>query len=69
MLKTVGNEQRDDWDDHLEYMVSAYRHSRHESTGYSSFYMMYGRHAKMPLDIIVGLPPTVPHRCESEYVQ
>ena len=57
MLKTVGNEEQDDWDEHLEYVVAAYRHSHHESTGYSAFYMMYGRHANIPLDVIVGLPP------------
>ena len=69
MLKTVVNEKGDDWDDHLPYVVSAYRHTKHESTGFSPFYLMYGRHASMPLDIIVGAPSKGVATCVTEYAE
>ena len=69
MLKTVVNEKGDDWDDHLPYVVSAYRHTKHESTGFSPFHLMYGRHASMPLDIIVGAPSKGVATCVTEYAE
>ena len=67
MLKTVVNEERNDWDEHLPYVVAAYRQTRHESTGYTPFFLMYGRQALVPLDIQVGLPKEQFYQCSSEY--
>ena len=60
MLATVTDEQGEDWESHLAKVCFAYNTSEHVSTGYSPFYMMYGRKAKIPLDIIYGNPNTPP---------
>ena len=56
MLSAVVNENLDDWDDHLPYIMSAYRSSVQESTGCSPNLMMFGRENTMPLDLIFPLP-------------
>ena len=71
MLKTVVNENRDDWHEHLPYVMAAYRSSPQESTGVSPYQMMYGREMPLPLDVMVGLPQrhADQYGCAVEYVE
>jgi hypothetical protein len=69
MLAMFLNNFRNDWDDHLPYLLMAYRATVHESTGFSPFKMMFGREMNCPLDKIAGRPPDFePPRCPVEYV-
>lgn len=43
-----------DWDSHLPYVMSAYRSTEHESTGYSPCRLFLGRENVFPLDIVLG---------------
>jgi hypothetical protein len=71
MLKAVVNENRDDWNEHLPYVMAAYRSTPQESTGCSPYLMMFGREMTLPLDIMVGLPAKVQgkYSCATEYVE
>ena len=71
MLKSFVNENRDDWDDHLPYLMMAYRSSPHESTGLSPNLMMFGEEAQLPIDLMVGAPPRhdLRYKCRVEYVE
>jgi dUTPase len=70
MLKSFVNENRDDWDDHLPYLCMAYRATPHESTGCSPNLMMFGTEINLPIDIMVGDPPSdSPSMCPIEYVE
>ena len=55
--KVVADNQRD-WDEHLPYLLCAYRSARHESTGFSPNMLVLGRELLAPIDIVCGLPET-----------
>ena len=42
---------QEDWDQLLDNVLFAYRTSRQASTKYTPFYLMYGREARLPIDI------------------
>lgn len=48
------NEAQNDWDTKLDSILFAYRASKHRSTGYSPFYMMYHREPRLPVCKNVG---------------
>ena len=69
MLSSFVNEHKNDWDDHLPYVMMAYRATMHESTKCSPNLLMLGRETTCPLDLFVGEPPsTVPDICPVFYV-
>ena len=53
--KVVIMSQRD-WDERLPAVMAAYRSSRHEATGFSPNFLMFGREVKAPLDLVLGIP-------------
>lgn len=50
-LQPLVNEQTDDWDEHIDNILFAYRCSRHDTTKYTPFFLMYGREALLPIDV------------------
>ena len=70
MLAMFVNENRNDWDDHLPFIMMAYRSSIHDSTKCTPNLLMFGRENVMPIDVIYGDPPNTPqYQCPSQYVQ
>ena len=70
MLSAFVTERALDWDDHLPYVLMAYRTSRHSSTGCTPYSMVYGRECNLPVDLI--FPDPQPEQqlpsCGPEYV-
>ena len=56
MLATAATEQPFQWEDHLRRLCMAYNTSIHPISGYTPFYLMYGRQARMPIDVMYGSP-------------
>ena len=59
LAKLVSDNQRD-WDQFLPAVAFAYRSSIQESTGFSPYYLLYGREARIPADIVYGTPESSP---------
>lgn len=53
LAKTVQKQGRD-WDEHLPYVLYAYRTSIQESTKESPFYLLYGGDARLPTDEVIN---------------
>ncbi|KZR98806.1 Uncharacterized protein APZ42_005610, partial [Daphnia magna] len=52
----VSSDQRD-WDRTLQYVCFAYNTARQESTGYSTFFLLYGREPRLPIDLELDADP------------
>ena len=57
MLGTLTDDHKADWKSHLAPLVHAYNCTRNDATGYSPYYLMYGRHPRLPVDVYLGLDP------------
>lgn len=51
MLGTLENVKKQNWSQYISQLVHAYNCSKNESTGYSPYYLMFGRNARLPIDI------------------
>ena len=56
MMATAVQERPFEWEGHLRRLCMAYNTSVHPTTGYTPFYLMFGRQARMPIDIMYGTP-------------
>ena len=71
MLGTLSEEEKSDWKSYLGCMTHAYNCTKHASTTYSLYYLMFGRHPRLPIDIEFGLPKSnsSDNSSKSRYVQ
>ena len=71
MLGTLSDEEKSDWKSHLGCMTHAYNCTKHVSTTYSPYYLMFGRHPRLPIDVEFGLhKPNCSDNCsKSRYIQ
>ena len=60
MLTAYVSQHQHDWDRWVDLVAYAYNTSIHASTGYSPYQMVFGRLARTPLEIDLGLPLTNP---------
>ena len=68
ILSTFVAEHPNDWDLFVDQAVYAYNTSCHESTVVSPYELLFGRVARMPIEVDPGVPLRNP-RSQSEYVQ
>lgn len=55
MLGTLHPSQKTRWSEHVSYLVHAYNCTKNESTGFSPYYLMFGREARLPIDLCFGI--------------
>ena len=70
MLGTLEPGQKTNWAKHLQSITFAYNSTRHETTGYSPFFLMFLREPKLPVDLLTPqMPESEECRPQSLYVQ
>ena len=55
MLGTLTPDQKKDWKSHLLTMCYAYNSTQHSVTGFSPYFLMFGRHPRLPIDYQSGI--------------
>ncbi|KAJ0022377.1 hypothetical protein NQD34_009867 [Periophthalmus magnuspinnatus] len=55
MLKTLTETQKSNWKDSINKLMYSYNCTRCEVTGYSPFYLLFGRSPRLPVDMLFGL--------------
>jgi hypothetical protein len=70
MLGTLENYEKSDWKSHVAPLVHAYNVTIHTTTGYSPYFLMFGRHPKLAIDAFLGLPTDENNNnTQTEYVR
>ena len=57
MLATCLEDHPTEWDQYLSKLCMAYNSSVQSTTGYSPYFLMFGRDARLPMDIIYDTTP------------
>ncbi|MGH0116826.1 UNVERIFIED_CONTAM: hypothetical protein FKN15_019215 [Acipenser sinensis] len=57
MLGTLEKSKKTQWSQHVSHLVHAYNCTKNEATGFSPYLLMFGREARLPVDICFGVTP------------
>ena len=55
MLGTLEDHKKEDSKSYVAPLVHSYNATRHDSTGYSPYFLMFGRHPRLAVDAYLGL--------------
>ena len=68
MMGTLKERQKSDWKTFVPSLTLAYNATMHESTGFSPFYLMFGRHPRLAIDAFLGIGLSEEHKSHQDYV-
>jgi transposase InsO family protein len=69
MLGKLQGKDKEEWTRHLDELVFAYNCTRSGITGFSPYFLMFGRRPRLPVDYIFPTMPLDPkHKPRSQYV-
>ena len=68
MLRTLPESYKSNWKEHLNKVVHAYNCSRNDSTGYSPFYLLFGHHPRLPIDLVFDIDLSSDYQSYPAYV-
>lgn len=69
MLGTLEPIQKTDWKSYVGPLVHAYNCTRHDTTGFSPYQLMFGRNPRLPIDVVFGLVDTEEEQSYTKYIQ
>ena len=53
MLGTLGQHQKADWKTHCAKLVHIYNCTKHDTTGYSPYFLLFVREPRIPIDVLL----------------
>lgn len=65
MLGTLEDSEKSNWKAHIPALVHAYNSTKHESTGLTPHFLMFGRHPRLAIDAFLGIKPEDSERSKS----
>ena len=68
MFGTLSEKQKSDWKAHVSTLTHAYNAAVHESTGFSPFFLMFGRHPRLAIDAVLGIGSSEERKSHQDYV-
>ena len=68
MLRTLPEEKKSQWSNHVNKVVHAYNCTRNKATGYSPFYLLFGRSPGLPINLIFNIKRTKETKNHLEFV-
>lgn len=68
MLGTLSTEKKRQWSQHVPYLVHAYNSTKCDATGFSPYFLMFGREARLPVDLCFGTTIDKAEESHSRYV-
>lgn len=57
MLGTLDPSKKQKWSQYISHLVHAYNCTKNDATGFSPYFLMFGREARLPVDICFGTSP------------
>ena len=66
MIGKLEQDKKAHWSEHLPEMLSAYNGTRSAMTGYSPYFLLFGRKARMPVDYLFPTLHDLPHQTKME---
>ena len=68
MLRTLPESYKSSWHEHHNKVTHAYNCMQNDSTGFSRFYLLIGRHPRLSIDIVFNMGHHSPVNSYSDYV-
>lgn len=69
MLRTLPEDRKSKWKDSINKVIHAYNCTVNEATGFSPFFLLFGRSPRLPVDILFGTSPSTTKGSHTEYVK
>ena len=70
MLGTLKAQEKTHWKDFVKPLVHAYNCTKHETTGFTPYELMFGRQPRLPIDLAFNVPLNSSNqKSHSEYVR
>ncbi len=57
MLRALPEQYKSSWSDHINKVVNTYNSTQHDSTGYSPFFLLFGHHPQLPINLLFKTDP------------
>ena len=58
LLRSLPKDHKDRWTEHLGELTQIYNSTPHTTTGFSPYYLLFGREPQLPIDLLVSSPET-----------